>query len=101
MARPEKLSDDEVRQGLEGLPGWALVDGKLHRTLKFKDFVTAFGWMTSAALVVEKLGHHPEWSNVYGTVEVDLVTHDAGGLTELDLKLARRMSALADRFGAD
>ena len=77
--------------------GWALEDGgkALVRTFKFKDFNEAFGFMARAALVAEKLDHHPEWSNVYKTVEVTLSTHDAGGLTELDIKLAEAMDKLA------
>ena len=67
----------------------------ISKTFVFKNFVAAFGWMTQAAIHAEKLNHHPEWSNVYKTVKVTLTTHDASGLTELDMKLARRMDALA------
>ena len=74
---------------------WAVVDGKLARTFAFPDFVTAWGFMAQVALVAERLNHHPEWFNVYGTVRVELTTHDAGGLTELDLELARAMNAAA------
>lgn len=91
----EKLGDDAVREALAELEGWSLEAGKLHREYRFDDFVTAFGFMASAALVAESLNHHPEWQNVYGRVVVDLTTHDAGGITELDLRLARRMDALA------
>ena len=76
-----------------------LVAGKLHRELRFPDFVRAFGFMTSVALVAESMNHHPEWSNVYGRVTIDLTTHDAGGITALDLELARRIYALAARIG--
>jgi 4a-hydroxytetrahydrobiopterin dehydratase len=65
------------------------------KTFVFKNFVEAFGWMTSVAIVAEKLNHHPEWFNVYKTVKVTLTTHDTGGLSDLDLKLAKRMDALA------
>lgn len=98
MAR-QKLDENEIKRRLEGLPFWTVRDGKLHREYRFADFVTAFGFMTSVALVAEAMNHHPEWFNVYGTVRVDLVTHDAGGLTELDLELAARMEALARELG--
>lgn len=77
--------------------GWSLVDGRdaIQKTFKFKGFIAAFGFMTRAALWAEKLNHHPEWSNVYGTVEVVLTTHSCNGLSELDLKLATKMDALA------
>lgn len=97
MPRPKALSPDQIDAALASLPGWSLVDGKLHRELRFPNFQRAFAFMAEAALHAEKLDHHPEWSNVYGRVVVDLVTHDAGGLTELDLELAKRMSAIADR----
>lgn len=98
MAR-EKLEAPEIERRLRELPFWTVRDGKLHREYRFPDFVTAFGFMTSAALVAEAMNHHPEWFNVYGTVRVDLVTHDAGGLTELDLQLATRMEGLAQALG--
>jgi 4a-hydroxytetrahydrobiopterin dehydratase len=96
MSRPVKLSEAEINTQLGGLPGWSLEAGKLHRQFQFGSFVEAFGWMSSVALVAESMGHHPEWSNVYNRVRVDLTTHDAGGITELDFTLARRMSELAD-----
>jgi 4a-hydroxytetrahydrobiopterin dehydratase len=79
------------------LPGWTMVTGRdaLKKTFKFKDFSEAFGFMTRAALMAEKLDHHPEWSNVWNRVEVTLTTHDAGGLTERDLMLAQAMDKLA------
>lgn len=95
MARPQKLDEATIREALAALPGWSLVAGKLRRELRFRDFVEAFGFMTRAALVAEAMNHHPEWSNVYNRVVVDLVTHDAKGVTSLDLELARRMSELA------
>jgi 4a-hydroxytetrahydrobiopterin dehydratase len=91
----QKLSDIAIREALADLPGWSLEDGKLHREYRFPDFVAAFGFMTRAALVAEKLDHHPDWQNVYSRVVVDLWTHDAGGITERDLALARRMDELA------
>jgi len=99
MARPAKLSDAEIQAGLKDLAGWALKDGKLHREYKFKDFVEAFGFMASAALEAEKMNHHPEWFNVWCHVKVDLNTHDAGGITQLDFDLARKMEALAKKLG--
>jgi 4a-hydroxytetrahydrobiopterin dehydratase len=74
---------------------WELKDGKLHISLKFADFVAAFAFMTAAAIHAEKLNHHPEWSNVYNRVEIDLTTHDSGGITELDFKLAELMTTSA------
>jgi 4a-hydroxytetrahydrobiopterin dehydratase len=93
--RMPRLSDDDVRERLLGLPAWALANGKLHREYRFADFVEAFGFMTRAALVAEAMNHHPEWSNVYRTVVVDLVTHDAGGISDLDFTLAAKLEALA------
>ncbi|WP_281981551.1 4a-hydroxytetrahydrobiopterin dehydratase [Thalassorhabdomicrobium marinisediminis] len=75
--------------------GWTVEQAKATKTFTFKNFIEAFGWMTSVAITAEKLNHHPEWHNVYKTVEVTLTTHDTGGLTDLDLKLAQRMDALA------
>lgn len=95
MSRPVKLSEAEIQTKLESLPGWSLQDGKLHRQFQFRSFVEAFGWMSSVALVAESMGHHPEWANVYNRVRVDLTTHDAGGITELDFTLAQRMNELA------
>jgi 4a-hydroxytetrahydrobiopterin dehydratase len=90
-----KLTDAEIAERLRALPGWTLKAGKLHREYKLKDFVEAFGFMASCALVAEKMDHHPEWSNVYNNVVVDLTTHDAGGITENDIKLATAMERLA------
>lgn len=90
-----RLSDDEVRAELDTVPGWSLQDGKLHRVFRFADFVEAFGFMSRAALVAERMNHHPEWFNVYGTVRVDLTTHDCAGLSSRDFKLAREMTKLA------
>lgn len=80
-----------------GARGWREVEGRdaIEKTYQFADFVAAFGWMTKAAIVAEKMNHHPEWSNVYRTVEVTLSTHDAGGLTELDVALADQFDAMA------
>src|SRR5919107_6332564 len=98
MAR-EKLIGEARKSALARLSGWSEVAGRDAITKKFvfRDFNEAFGFMTRAALVAEKMDHHPEWFNVYKTVEVTLSTHDAGGLTELDAKLAEAMNALAGR----
>jgi len=94
---PQRLTDAEIAAALAALPGWTRVDGRdaITRRFVFRDFSEAFGFMARAALVAEKLDHHPEWSNVYRTVDVVLSTHDAGGLTALDLELARAMSRIA------
>jgi 4a-hydroxytetrahydrobiopterin dehydratase len=94
MAEP--LPEEEISARLGDRPGWALVDGKLHKDLRFDDFTTAFGFMASVALAAEKMDHHPEWSNVYNRVSIDLSTHDAGGLTALDFELAEKIDRLAD-----
>jgi 4a-hydroxytetrahydrobiopterin dehydratase len=95
--RPVKLSEDEIAKALSNLPGWRFEGGKLHRGYKFTDFVTAFAFMTSAALVAEGMDHHPEWFNVWNAVRIDLWTHDAGGVTRLDVQLAQRIEELAGR----
>jgi 4a-hydroxytetrahydrobiopterin dehydratase len=89
------LSADELSRSLDALPGWSLEGGKLHREFRFPDFVRAFAFMSAVALVAEKRDHHPEWSNVYGKVVVDLTTHDAGGITRSDVDLAKTMNELA------
>jgi 4a-hydroxytetrahydrobiopterin dehydratase len=94
---PQKL-DEAARKSLAArLPGWRMADGRdaIQRTFKFADFSEAFGFMTRAALVAEKMDHHPEWSNVWNRVDVTLSTHSAGGLTELDAKLAEAMDKIA------
>jgi 4a-hydroxytetrahydrobiopterin dehydratase len=96
MAIP-KLSSEDVTTRLAQLQGWSLVAGKLHREYKFVDFVDAFGWMSSAALVAERRNHHPEWFNVYNKVVVDLTTHDAGGISERDFELAADFDKLYGR----
>jgi 4a-hydroxytetrahydrobiopterin dehydratase len=94
MAVP-KLPAEHVRSRLRALPAWSLKADKLHREYTFPDFVAAFGFMTEVAHAAEALEHHPEWCNVWNRVTVDLSTHDAGGLTELDFTLAARMDELA------
>lgn len=95
MARPGKLTEEQLQEALATLAGWQLADGKLHKTFQFADFITAWGFMSRVALVAQAMDHHPEWFNVYRTVRVDLSTHDAGGVTTLDVELARKMDALA------
>lgn len=95
MSAPVKLSDSEIQAKLGQVSGWSMVDGQLQKQFQFESFVKAFGWMSSAALLAETMGHHPEWTNVYNKVTVNLTTHDAGGVTELDFTLAQRMDSLA------
>lgn len=90
-----KLSDGEIEAELNAVQGWTRAGDKLQRTFQFRDFVTAFGFMAQTALVAERMNHHPEWFNVYRTVRVELATHDAGGITKLDVELARAMNAIA------
>ena len=92
----EALDDDTVRGRLEALDGWALVDGKLRREVVLGDFVEAFGFMARVALLAERMNHHPEWSNVYKRVAIDLTTHEAGGITERDLELAAAIDGLLE-----
>jgi len=96
-SRPGRLSEFDIAAALAELPGWKVVGGKLHREYKFADFVTAFAFMTGAALVAQRMDHHPEWFNVWSTVRIDLETHDAGGVTTLDVQLAQSMEELASR----
>jgi 4a-hydroxytetrahydrobiopterin dehydratase len=93
----QKLAGPTRTEALRKLSGWTEVAGRdaIAKTFVFKDFNAAFGFMTRAALIAEKMDHHPEWFNVYKTVEVTLSTHDAGGVTELDVKLAGEMDKLA------
>lgn len=101
----ERLTAEARKQALSGLPGWTEVQREVKgdvqggdaigKTFVFKDFNEAFGFMTRAALVAEKMNHHPEWRNVYKTVEVVLSTHDAGGVTKLDIELAKVMNTIA------
>lgn len=89
------LSKEAIEEGLRELSGWAVIDGKLHKTFEFKNFIQAFGFMTQVAIIAEKQNHHPEWFNVYQTVAVDLVSHDSKGITPRDLTLARAMDVIA------
>ena len=97
----ERLTAEARKAALGELPGWSETAGReaIARTFVFKDFNEAFGFMARVALVAEKADHHPEWRNVYKTVEVVLATHDAGGVTRLDVQLATAMSAIASQLG--
>jgi 4a-hydroxytetrahydrobiopterin dehydratase len=90
-----KLTHDQVLAALKELPGWALRDGKLHRDLKFNDFSQAFAFMMRVALAAEKMDHHPDWSNAWNKVSVDLTTHSAGGITQNDIALARKINEIS------
>lgn len=93
----EKLSAAAIGEALAGLDGWALDDdgAGIKKTFKFKNFNAAFAFMTRVAMLAEKMDHHPEWFNVYATVDVRLSTHDAGGVTALDTEMARKMNVFA------
>ena len=93
----EKLEGNARGQALSSLKGWSEVEGRdaISKTYLFADFSEAFGWMARVALAAEQMNHHPEWFNVWNRAEVTLFTHEAGGLTERDVKLAQRMDAIA------
>jgi 4a-hydroxytetrahydrobiopterin dehydratase len=94
----KKLDDLEITALVEKMPGWSVKGGKLHREYKFADFPHAFGMMATAAPAIEKMDHHPEWSNVYNRVTVDLSTHDAGGITQKDFDLAALLEGIAKKL---
>lgn len=94
MSDRRKLSDQELATALKSLDGWRQFNGKLHREFAFKDFVEAFGFMSRVALIAEKMNHHPDWSNVYNKVVIDLVTHDLGGISSLDVEFAAKVGKL-------
>jgi 4a-hydroxytetrahydrobiopterin dehydratase len=93
-----RFSGPELAEALSNLNGWTVVDGKLHKEYKFADFIHAFGFMATAALAIEKIGHHPEWFNVYNHVTVDLTTHDAQGITSKDADLAIILDQIASKL---
>ena len=99
MAKLKKLGESDITIRLQKLPQWKLVNGKLHRDYKFVDFVQAFSFMSSVALMAEGIHHHPEWFNVWNVVKIDLSTHDAGGISELDFTLASKIEELAKSLG--
>ena len=90
-----KLTEEQIQKELADLKGWSIANGKLHRDFTFSDFVEAFGFMTKAAMHIERMNHHPEWFNVYNKITVELVTHDAGGITQNDVSLAKTLNSLA------
>jgi len=89
-----RLSAEIIDEELKNLKGWTVVNNKMHKEFEFMDFNQAFGFMTRAAMHIEKMNHHPEWFNVYNKIVVDLTTHDAGGITENDINLAKILNSL-------
>ena len=94
MGERKKVSEQEITAALKSLNGWSVLNGKLHKEFKFKSFVQAFGFMSSVALIAEGMNHHPDWSNVYNKVVIDLVTHDLGGISSFDVEFAERVEKL-------
>jgi len=90
-----KLSKTDIDEELKSLPGWSIVNEKLHKEFQFDSFNQAFGFMTRAAMEIEKMNHHPEWFNVYNKITIELTTHDAGGITKNDVNLAKILNSLA------
>jgi 4a-hydroxytetrahydrobiopterin dehydratase len=90
------LSPDEISAARAQLPGWAFEQARLRRSFSFSDFVAAFGFMGKVALLAERMNHHPEWSNVYNRVDIELTSHDAGGITARDITLAAEIDALLE-----
>ena len=89
-----RLSSESIDHELKNLKGWKIVNNKIHKEFEFDDFNQAFGFMTRAAMHIEKMNHHPEWFNVYNKIVVDLTTHDAGGITQNDINLAKILNSL-------
>jgi 4a-hydroxytetrahydrobiopterin dehydratase len=95
MTRLTKLTDEELTTALQSLPRWKTnAQGRLERSVKFQNFAEAFSFMTRIAFEAEALNHHPDWSNSYNQVKIELTTHDAGGITANDLELARRIDRI-------
>ena len=90
-----RLSQIDIDEQLKNLPGWSVVNEKLHKEFQFDSFNQAFGFMTRAAMEIEKMNHHPEWFNVYNKITIELTTHDAGGITRNDVNLAKILNSLA------
>jgi 4a-hydroxytetrahydrobiopterin dehydratase len=90
-----KYSEEEAREALKELKGWELLDKRIRKTFVFSNFVEAFGFMSSVAILAERANHHPEWSNVYKTVTIELTTHEADGLTERDFSLAMEIDRVS------
>ncbi len=91
----KKLTEAQIQENLAQVDGWTIENGKLHKEFQFDNFVSAFGFMTQLALVAESLNHHPEWFNVYNRVTIDLTTHDAGGISDLDFQWAKQADAIS------
>ncbi|MFM9875150.1 MAG: 4a-hydroxytetrahydrobiopterin dehydratase [Nitrosarchaeum sp.] len=89
-----RLSSESIDLELKNLKGWTVVNNKMHKEFEFNDFIDTFGFMTKAAIHIEKMNHHPEWFNVYNRLVVDLTTHDAGGITVNDINLAKILNSL-------
>ncbi len=89
-----RLSQVDINEELKKLPGWSVVNEKLHKEFQFESFNQAFGFMTRAAMEIEKMNHHPEWFNVYNKITIELTTHDAGGITKNDVNLAKILNSL-------
>lgn len=97
MPGSQRLESAEVERRLAELPGWTLVDGRLHRELEFDSFPAAFAFMTAVAIHAQAMDHHPDWSNSYRKVTIDLVSHDVGGLSDRDFRLAAIIAGLSPR----
>ena len=89
-----RLSESDIDEELKKLSGWNVKDDKLHKEFQFDNFNQAFGFMTRAAMEIEKMNHHPEWFNVYNRITVDLTTHESGGITNNDVNLAKILNSL-------
>lgn len=89
-----RLSQIDIEEELKKLPGWSIVNEKLHKEFQFESFNQAFGFMTRSAMEIEKMNHHPEWFNVYNRITIELTTHDAGGITKNDVNLAKILNSL-------
>jgi 4a-hydroxytetrahydrobiopterin dehydratase len=98
MTEVPVLTPEQLESALGSLPDWRVVNGKLRREYRFADFTHAIGFMAAAATQIEKMNHHPEWFNVYGRVDVDLITHSAGGITARDVRLAQTLEAIAKKL---
>lgn len=96
--RLPRLSSEEIDQSLRQVQGWQVVNNKLHREYRFTDFIHAFGFMATAAIAIEKMNHHPEWSNTYNRVTIDLTTHDSDGITQNDIDLAQLLDGIAAKL---
>jgi 4a-hydroxytetrahydrobiopterin dehydratase len=94
----KRATKPEITAALKNLPGWTVVEGKLHKEYQFADFVHAFGFMATSAIAIEKMDHHPEWFNVYNKVTVDLSSHDVKGISALDFKLAELLDSVAGKL---